>query len=144
MICLPQTNEADLLAVQVDFDLISDWIRTKRLRLNVGKTKSLVISRKRNPPVLKLHIDGIPISQVDTFKFLGPSDLSWSLKHLLQGQEVSRFCTIIFILRMPYLYKALVLPMLDYGCCIWDPSLRKFSLLQGSPLGPERVIQPQI
>ena len=76
-------------------------------------------------------IGGIPINQVESFKYLGviiSSDLSWST-------HINSTCTkgrkqLGFLYRnfyqanhdsIAYLYKATVLPILDYCCCMWDP-----------------------
>ena len=57
----------DQMAVQLDVNLIHEWVKEKNLRLNVNKTKSMIISRKKTPPKLNLSIDGNHIATVDTF-----------------------------------------------------------------------------
>ena len=91
----------------------------------------MIISRKRFPPNLSVCINGIPINQVESFKYLGvtiSSYLSWST-------HINSTCTkarkqLGFLYRnfyqanrdsIAYLYKATVLPILDYCCCVWDP-----------------------
>ena len=50
-------SDLDLITFQSDVCLIVEWVRTTNLRLNSSKTKSLLISRKRRPPDLCLHVD---------------------------------------------------------------------------------------
>ena len=132
-------SSADQLAVQMDVDLIHEWVRNRKLRLNVTKTKSMVMSRKRKPLTLNLSIEGSPIAQVDTFRYLGvqiSSNLSWVTHIIAICSRARKF--IGFLYRYFYqadtrclsrLYRALVLPILDYGCCIWDRYHLKYQVL---------------
>ena len=77
----PIMSSTDLLAVQNDVDTISVWVGDNGLRLNASKTKSLVISRKRVPPVPNISMDGTPIEQVSSFRLLRVTvsdNLSWA------------------------------------------------------------------
>lgn len=131
----PVFAEEDLLAVQLDVSLINEWVKDCGLRLNVAKTKSMVISRKRRPPTLSLRIDDRPIDQVDSFRYLGvqiSSDLTWSdhiSRTCLKAKRLIGFLYRYFYLAerkcLSHLYRALILPILDYGCCIWDPHTAK-------------------
>ncbi len=72
----------DQTALQSDATLIEEWMSTRNLRLSSSKTKCMVISRQREPPVLALKVSGQPIEQVKTYKYLGVTiseDLSWGL-----------------------------------------------------------------
>ena len=132
----PVISEDDLLAVQVDVDLIREWISKKKLRLNVGKTKAMLISRKRVVPVLSLKLDDHAIAQVSSFKFLGitiASDLSWGCHISNTCCKAKRFLGFLYRYFhladskcLARLYKSLVLPMLDYGCCVWAPHQAKY------------------
>lgn len=62
----PITGDMDLTAVQNDVDLIYDWVRVRNLRLNMGKTKSMLISSKKDLPVLRLRANGMPGQVVQT------------------------------------------------------------------------------
>ena len=91
----------------------------------------MIISRKCFPPNLSVCIEGTPIIQVESLKYLGvtiTSDLFWST-------HINSTCTkarkqLGFLYRnfyqanrqsIAYLYKATVLPLLDYCCCVQDP-----------------------
>ncbi len=78
----PVSSPEDFRHLQSDIDRIGDWVSRNNLTLNPNKCKTMIISRKRNsvqPPQLTLN--GTPLEQVETFKYLGvllSSDLSWS------------------------------------------------------------------
>ena len=98
----------------------------------------MFITRKRKlsfSPLL-LYINGSPIEKVSSFKYLGiliSDDLSWS-KHIeyicakarrLLGFFYRSFSPSIDSQTFLSLYKAQVLPILEYGCAVWDPHLTK-------------------
>ena len=111
--------------------MVTNWLSDCGLKLNPAKTKFMLISRKRFPPNLSVCIEGTPIIQGESLKYLGvtiTSDLSWST-------HINSTCTkarkqLGFLYQnfyqanrqsIAYLYKATVLPLLDYCCCVWDP-----------------------
>lgn len=99
--------------------------------LNVAKTKSMLLSRKRNPPALCLKIDDADVERVRSFRYLGVTiteDLRWT-------SHIDNICCksrklLGFLYRgfrfgdrkcLAYLYGTLVRPILDYCSCVWDP-----------------------
>ena len=128
----PLCSADDNSILQHDVDSICDWISSAGLSLNLAKSTLIVISRMRSKPTLSILINSTAVSVSDSVKYLGvtiTSDLSWNRHvsniclsarkklgllyrtvHLCDQQSLSR------------LYKALVLPKLDYCCCVWDPS----------------------
>ena len=73
---------ADYKQLQLDIDSVPLCIARKYLKFNAIKYKYMLISRKKihtlAPP--SLTIDGIPLTQVMGYKYLGvtiASDLSW-------------------------------------------------------------------
>ena len=118
--------------VNSDLGVISDWLLSQNLSLNIGKVKCMLISRKKSRPVLPVYIDNQRIEQVSSFKLLGVTvtqDLSWST-HI--GNVCSRAKKTIGLLyrlfgkagptTLSHLYKVMVSPLLDYSSAIWDPN----------------------
>ena len=67
------SNPQDLIAIQEDITSIKELSTNNYLTLNPAKCKYMIISRKRIPPTtaLPLTLNSQPLSQVDTFKYLG-------------------------------------------------------------------------
>ena len=127
----PIWQTSDVSTLQSDVDSISQWVTLSGLRLNVAKSKLLLLSRQRHPPTISLLVGGSLIPQVQSVVYLGVTlsgDLSWA-KH------IDNVCSkakrqLGFLHRQFYhagppcliqLYKSLVLPILDYCSCVWDP-----------------------
>ena len=120
-------------------------IEVKDLRLNIKKTKLLVISRKQKLPAPTLSIKGEVVEQVPSFKYLGitiSQNLSWSL-HIgntcckargLLGY-LYRCFTLADRAYLSQLYRSLVLPVLSYCSSVWDPlestHINKLERVQG-------------
>ena len=133
----PVRSPEDFRHLQSDIDRISDWVSCNNLTLNPSKCKSMIISRKRNsvhPP--QLILNGTPLEQVETFKYLGvllSSELSGSahIKSIctksrkLIGLLYRRFYGNVDQQSLYSLYSALVRPHLEYAAPVWDPHLAK-------------------
>ena len=85
-------------------------------------------------------VNGSPLEKVKCFKYLGlwiTDDLTWSYHIESVCCRARRQLGFIYRYFPPHcdagiilaLYKAHVLPMLDYACIVWDPHLRKDQLL---------------
>ena len=123
--------DADLEDINSDLALINSWLKSQNLRLNHSKVKCMVISRRSSPPSPVLFVEGHRVELVSTFKLLGvliDSTLSWR-SHIetvcTRAKKLIGFLYRSFKLSGPsclnHLYKALVLPVLDYSSSIWDP-----------------------
>ena len=130
--CKPIFCEEDQRAVTGDLESLRSWIEGNGFRLQFKKTKSMVVTRKRQPPDLQVQIGSVMIERVDSFKLLGvtvTSDLSWST-HILQvcvrGKRLLGCMYRQFHLAdtrcLSYIYRAVVRPVLEYASCVWDPS----------------------
>ena len=103
----------------------------KALRLNVRKSKYMVISRKRKKPECNICVAGVPLERVSSLCYLGVTitdDLSWS-KHVsftcLRARRLLGYLYRSFRLAsrtcVLNLFKSLVLPVMDYCSAVWDP-----------------------
>ena len=128
----PLSQPSDLSDFQADISTIHNWFSSNQLTANATKTKSMVISTKKDPfPDMILHLNNQPIERVSSAKVLGiwiTQNLSWNL-------QVDHICkkarrTIGFIHRAFHsapvstrriLYLALVRPILEYGSTTWHP-----------------------
>lgn len=128
----PLTHFDDLSDFQTDINTILSWFLNNHLSANASKTKTMIISTKKNShPQMQLFLNNLPIERVSSTKFLGiwiDENLSWSL-HIDHICKKARR-TIGFIHRSfasaPFctrriLYLALVRPILEYGSVIWHP-----------------------
>ena len=61
-------NEKDL---QQLLNIVESKSKEKGLELNSKKTEVMVISRKEEPPLINITINGIKLKQRDHFKYLG-------------------------------------------------------------------------
>ncbi|KAF7644699.1 hypothetical protein LDENG_00217230 [Lucifuga dentata] len=61
---------------------LTDWCFTNNLALNISKTREMIINfRKQNVEPAPLHISGVSVERVSSFKFLGTyisQDLTWT------------------------------------------------------------------
>ena len=130
-------SQQDLDQLQSDVNRIQDWVSFNHLTFNPTKCKSMFISRKRNSiQPLSLHLNGVPLEQVESFKYLGvflSSDMSWST-HIdsvcskarkLVGLLYRRFSAEVDSHSLLEMYKLLVRPHLEYAAPVWSPHLIK-------------------
>lgn len=125
------TCDQDLLDLQCDVDHLVEGIESRDLRLNVGKTKCLVISRKRKPSKPRIEVHGEVLDQVSSFKYLGviiDEKLSWKLQIAQVSCKAKRLLGYLYRnikladrKWLVHLYKSLVVPILDYCSSVWDP-----------------------
>jgi len=125
---------------------LSSWFLANRLTLNVGKTNFINFKshRKIKPIIWDLSIEGQPITQVDSTKFLGvflDQHLSWKTHINYISQKIAKNIGIIYrlsyILPKPIrinLYYTLVYPYLSYCNLIWSSTyesrVKKITILQ--------------
>ena len=127
-----QTDSTDL---QHDLDLLSQWEKAWAMEFHPSKCSFLPVTRSRTPPTGSYALHGHTLDQVHSTKYLGvtlQSDMSWS-------EHISNVCakanrTLGFLRRnlkasptnlKSRAYKALVRPVLEYACTVWDPYSRK-------------------
>ena len=124
-------SSSDNTKLQQDVDLISPWIECSGLAINPAKCTLLVISRKRVKPSLSIQINHVIIPTSETVKYLGvniSSDLKWNTHITNTCNSAKRKLGLLYRhfyqadqRTLSLLYKALVLPKLDYCSSVWDP-----------------------
>ena len=118
------------LDLQSDLTRVSDWLQRNRICLNISKCSSMIIAspqKLRKPTVLHLSVNDINIQNVDVVRYLGifiDNHLSWA--HQIQTVIASAKQKLFAISRLSLpqsvmitLYKAYVMPVLEYGCIAW-------------------------
>ena len=121
------------IKMQHDLNLLSRWLSSNKLMLNVSKTKSIVFS-KLSVDGIKLYVNSQEIEAVKCFKFLGYYlDQRLTFEHhgynlyktLLSSVHVIRkLSTFIPQSCLKTLYYAYYYSRLSYGIHIWFPLLR--------------------
>ena len=137
------TNDQDTANFQADVDLVANWAKLNHLELNSSKTNLMFITRSC-VSAHQFFFHSVKLHQVHHFKYLGvwlsrlSHDLSWE-KHIQYVTNKARrhlgyifrtfllFCCPESLVR---LYRTQVLPLLDYGCVVWDPHLSKHKQLE--------------
>ena len=122
-------NDSKIL--QKDLDTLQHWEKLWKMEFHPGKCNLLRITNKISPINFTYNIHNVPLSQVDSAKYLGvliDSKLNWKKQY----SYVINSCrqTLCFIKRnLPKAsakvketcYKTLVRPKLEYAGAVWDP-----------------------
>ena len=121
----------DATLLQQDLDTLSSWSRKWMMELNPRKCHAITVTRKKTRFIHQYSLNGEILDSVSSAKYLGvtiTSDLNWK-------QHISNICqkannTLAFLRRNVRVhstqlkttaYQALVRPLLEYGCTVWDP-----------------------
>lgn len=109
---------------------ITNWLSQNQLTLNVNKTKLLVCQSHGKPPLeIHIHINNIPVEQVDQFNFLGiiiSENIQWKAHIEGLSRKISK--SIGTIAKLKYflpqsililLYNSLILSHVNYGILLW-------------------------
>ncbi len=135
-------------SLQDDLNRVAFWLKGNRLSLNIDKTKVLCFATQhyRHNTVLNLNIDGNPLGQVDSYKYLGvilDNRLNFNLhieKLVKKSRQrigcvgrVRKFITKNIALT---LYKSMVLPLFDFGDILYSSasqdSLARLEIVQNN------------
>ena len=130
------TNDQDTADFQADVDLVVNWAKLNHLELNSSKSKLMFITHSRVSQCPSIFLHSVKLDQVHHFKYLGvwlSDDLSWEKHIQYVTNKARRHLGYIFRTFSPFccpeslvrLYRTQVLPLLDYGCIVWDPHLSK-------------------
>ena len=124
----------DYHILQEDISTLEGWFLHSHLKLNVTKSKHMIITRKHalNQPEFQLQICGEPIERVPVYKYLGvwlSENLTWKthIEHISKkakiqtGMVYRRFYGHSTPDCLLQLYLSFVRPHLEYAAPVWDP-----------------------
>ena len=124
-------NEKDL---QQLLNIVGSKSKKKGLELNSKKTEVMVISRKEEPPLINITINGIKLNQRDHFKYLGAlvssdgrnnTEISAKIaqaKMMFQKMKTVLTNSHISIQTRKRTLECYIEPILMYGCEAWTIS----------------------
>ena len=120
--------------LNIELIKVSSWFKSNKLSLNASKTKCMFFSKSNKSSVSPsaISIDGVPIINVHSTKFLGVilnDRLDWSDHISSVSKTISRNTGVLSKLRtfLPpptlfILYNTLILPYLSYCNIVWARS----------------------
>ena len=121
--------------IQKDIEILEQWAEDHNLRFNIGKTKLMLFTNRRNFSKPDIFLYGQKIEYVSQMRYLGvliDDKLSW-LPHIKKTAQKATY-TLMQCRRMigkswglkpkinRWLYATLVRPILAYGCISWIKS----------------------
>ena len=121
----------DHAILQKDLNHLQTWADTNKMEFHPAKCQVLRFTNKRKPSQAEYKIQNTTLARVDSAKYLGvilDSKLNWSNQISAACGKASR--TLSFLQRNLYFcptgvkekcVNTLVRPVLEYGCCVWDP-----------------------
>lgn len=126
--------------INSELEKVNMWLKCNKLKLNVGKTKSMLFTKRRSLDPLNLIIDNTHIEQVSVFKFLGiiiDENLSWKHHITMLCNKFSKTIGIFYGLRKIFpsyilltLYKSLFETHIYYGTLVWGTKISLLETLQ--------------
>ena len=127
----PVNSVADVSHLQQDVNLILSWMDAHGLMPNHSKTQLLPITRTKRPFPINISMGSHPIPPCRSVKYLGvtiSSNLTWSEHIKSTCKKAKQWLGFIhrYLGQSPpnvrhQIYRATVLPKLEYCCAVWDP-----------------------
>ena len=128
-------TDLDVSELQNDLNELSAWSASNGMTFNTSKTKIMHISRKRAQFFPAYILSGTALTASNTVKYLGvtlSAQLSWNDHIKSVSSSANRMLgfikTVAFnasVHAKLALYKALVLPIVEYGLPAWLPQTKK-------------------
>ena len=117
--------------LQADLNKLIKWSEKWLMEFHPDKCKHLKVSRARSPLQTSYHLDGVPLENVSSLKYLGvtfSSNLKWD-KHVsnVRGSAMSALNFLRRNLRISSIpiktaaYQTYVRPKTEYAVSAWDP-----------------------
>ena len=121
----------DAEVLQADLNKLIKWSEKWLMEFHPDKCKHLKVSRARSPLQTSYHLDGVPLENVSSLKYLGvtfSSNLKWD-KHVsnVRGSAMSALNFLRRNLRISSIpiktaaYQTYVRPKTEYAVSAWDP-----------------------
>ena len=129
------TSHEDCTLLQNDINNLIKWSINWQLLFNFDKCEFLRITNKLSPTVTTYNMESKIIKQVSSVKYLGITineKLQWA-QHI--SNITKKASNTLGVLHRnlkhcpPHIksscYKSLVVPVIEYGCIVWDPHTHK-------------------
>ena len=127
-------SEEDNRVLQDDLNLLHSWGIRWSMDFNVSKCFSMTVTLNRNIIHSTYHINGVPVENLDSYKYLGvyiSSKMQWNktVDHMIGkanktlGLLKRNFSSCSSHIKEK-LYLSLVRPHLEYSCEVWSPSTK--------------------
>ena len=124
------SNESNS-TLQTDLDRLTQWCKDWKMSINVDKCAIMRMSRRKGVVEPKYYLNDLEVRVVQDFKYLGvhiSNTCNWQ-KHInhitCKGNQMLRFIKRNFKgcpqAVKKNVYTALVRPLVEYACCVWDP-----------------------
>ena len=141
-VLIKQDKDINILIcyLQLAISKLLNWCKLNGLKLNITKTKLMIISCNMIKNVSNISINGINLENVSSFKYLGitfDSKMSMNehINHL--KSRLSALCGITYRISM-YLntdssykfYYSMVYSAITYGITVWGGSLHKITYFE--------------
>ena len=124
-------NPDDAKTLQRDLALLQEWELKNQMEFHPEKCLVLRITNKLKPILSNYSIHNTILSVTNSAKYLGVTiDNNLNFNDHVNNISSKANSTLAFIQRNTYscpknvkekCYKAFVRPILEYGCCVWDP-----------------------
>ena len=129
------SNDPNDQELQVAMNHLYDWSCDNCMKLNTTKTKEMLISFSKDPPIVpNICVNGEPLERVNCVKLLGvyiASDLSWNnhIEYVIKKANCRMFC--LNLLRRAkvsskdilLIFKSRIRPILEYAAPLWHGGL---------------------
>ena len=149
--------------LQASLNALSDWTLANKMALNTSKTHCMLFGTRQRigNRSLDLSLNGIPVSQVQSVKYLGlimDPQLTWK-EHTIK--TISKAKSRIYAINrlkplsghlLIRLYRSFVMPIFEYCDVVWTPpktlldkmdrlhlkTMRQFGFIEDSDITPSR------